>query len=92
MKKTYVLFLELIKEKEMMGKESYKEHLYLKDSLNNNFIIYAECTECGRAELSRGLIELPMETFGSENRRSVKIEINIPMWRMGKGKKNKRKF
>lgn len=80
-KKDYVLFLELIKEK--VRKEydgEIIEKLTLKIRYDNAFPMVVKCTECYRSVRGRGMIELPMESFGSENKRSVEIDIHLPAW------------
>ncbi len=81
MRKGYVLFLELVKEKvrkELDGEIT--EKLILKIRYNNMFPIFAKCTECCRSVHGRGSVELPMESFGSENKRSVNIDVHLPAW------------
>ncbi len=79
-KDLYCLVLELEK---MKIRDEYDgtvaEKLYLKIKGKNDYRIHAKCTECDMTACGNGIAELPMESYGSENKRSVKIKILIPM-------------
>jgi hypothetical protein len=79
--KMYILEFEIIKEKirdEYDG--TVREKLYLKLGNKNKFEIFAKCTECCYSACGKGIVKLPMETYGSENKRSVEVRISIPDW------------